>query len=194
MQWSFCFKDVSDGFEKIWTRFNISQSRKITGVFYTLAIFVKQKISTGEEVFCFGFQQSVVIAHDIVQAIWTERVMLQFQEVLSIYKRELWCELTIAILIWDNVDLCFGEKYTLRSSLEWEGGQNLDVGSMFSIWKEFSICEWPFNLIRRFILEIYVWKFIFIFQRLCKLFMTYYIMATSVNLFVFFYIWFILLN
>ena len=194
MQWSFCFKDVSDGFEKIWTRFNISQSRKITGVFYTLAIFVKQKISTGEEVFCFGFQQSVVIAHDIVQAIWTERVMLQFQEVLSIYKRELWCELTIAILIWDNVDLCFAEKYTLRSSLEWEGGQNLDVGSMFSIWKEFSICEWPFNLIRRFILEIYVWKFIFIFQRLCKLFMTYYIMATSVNLFVFFYIWFILLN
>ena len=162
-------------------------------VFSTLSLSsLNRKSALGRKFFCFGFQQTVVIAHDIVQAIWIERVMLQFQEVLSIYKIELWCELTIAILIWENVDLCFGEKYTLRSSLEWEGGQDLDVGSMFR--KEFSICEWPFNLIRRFILEIYVWKFIFIFQRLCKLFMTYYIMATSMNLFGFFYIWFILLN
>ena len=43
--------------------------------------------------------------------------MLQFQEVLSIYKIEFWCELTIAILIWENVDLCFGKKYTLASRL-----------------------------------------------------------------------------
>ena len=46
--------------------------------------------------------------------------MLQFQEVLPIYKIELWCELTIAILIWENVDLCFRQKYALTS---WLGGR-----------------------------------------------------------------------
>ena len=43
--------------------------------------------------------------------------MLQFQEVLSIYKIEFWCELTIAIFIWENVDLCFRQKYTLTSRI-----------------------------------------------------------------------------
>ena len=47
--------------------------------------------------------------------------MLQFQELLSIYKIEFWCELTIAILIWENVDLRFGQKYTLTSMLGGEG-------------------------------------------------------------------------
>ena len=47
--------------------------------------------------------------------------MLQFQELLSIYKIEFWCEITIAVLIWENVDLCFGQKYTLRSRLGGEG-------------------------------------------------------------------------
>ena len=60
--------------------------------------------------------------------------MLQFQEVLSIYKIEFWCELTIAILIWENVDLCFGQKYTLASRLG-GGGQDLDVGLKFSIFE-----------------------------------------------------------
>ena len=87
-----------------------SQSREIISVFYTLTIFVEQENSTGEEVFCLGLQQSVAKAHDIVQAILIKRVMLQFQEVLSIYKMEFWCELTIAILIWENVDLCLSQK------------------------------------------------------------------------------------
>ena len=47
--------------------------------------------------------KSVAMAHDIVQAILIKRVMLQFQEVLSIYKIEFCCELTIAILIWANL-------------------------------------------------------------------------------------------
>ena len=47
--------------------------------------------------------------------------MLQFPEVLSIYKIEFWLELTIAIFISENVDLCFRQKYTLRSSLGGKG-------------------------------------------------------------------------
>ena len=47
--------------------------------------------------------------------------MLQFQEVLSIYKKEFLCELTIAILMWENADLCFRQKYTLTYRLGGEG-------------------------------------------------------------------------
>ena len=43
--------------------------------------------------------------------------MLPFQEVPSIYKIEFLCHLTIAIFIWENVDLCFGQKYTLTARL-----------------------------------------------------------------------------
>ena len=46
--------------------------------------------------------------------------MLQFQEVLSIYKIEFWCKLTVAILVWENVQLCFSQKYTLMCRLEGE--------------------------------------------------------------------------
>ena len=66
--------------------------------------------------------------------------MLQFQEVLSIYKIEFCCELTIVVIIWENVDLCFGQKYTLTYRLEGRG-QDLDVGLTFRI--EFSFCELP---------------------------------------------------
>ena len=92
--------------------------------------------------FCLGLQQSIAIADDIVQAILIKRVMLQFQEILSIYKIEFSCEVTMAILIWKTVDLCFGQKYTLSFRLGVEGGgvgQDLDVGSTFRI--VFSICE-----------------------------------------------------
>ena len=69
--------------------------------------------------------------------------MLQFQKILLIYKIEFSCEVTIAILIWKTVDLCFGQKYTLTFRLGVEGGggvgQDLDVGSTFRI--VFSICE-----------------------------------------------------
>ena len=74
----------------------------------------------GRKFSCLGLQQSVAIADNIVQAIWIKSVMLQFQEDLSIYKIEFWYEWTIAILIWENVDLCFGQKYTLTSTLGWE--------------------------------------------------------------------------
>ena len=47
--------------------------------------------------------------------------MLQFQDVLSIYKIEFWFELTVAILIWENVERCFGQKYIFR--LEGGGGE-----------------------------------------------------------------------
>ena len=70
---------------------------------------------------CLGLQQSVAIAEDIKQAIWVKRVMLQFQEVLSICKIEYWCELTTAIPVWGNVDLCLGQKYLLKSGLGGEG-------------------------------------------------------------------------
>ena len=33
--------------------------------------------------------------------------MSQFQEVLSIYKIESWCETAIAVPIWENEDLSF---------------------------------------------------------------------------------------
>ena len=51
--------------------------------------------------------------------------MLQFQDVLSIYKVEFWFELTVAILIWENVERCFGQKYIFRL----EGGG--ESGSRF---------------------------------------------------------------
>ena len=47
--------------------------------------------------------------------------MLQFQEVLSICKIEYWSELTTAIPIWGNVDLCLGQKCLLKSGLGGEG-------------------------------------------------------------------------
>ena len=65
-------------------------------------------------------QQSVAIADDIMQTIWIKRIMLQFQEVLSIYKIVFWCKLTVAILVWENVQLCFSQKYTLMCRLEGE--------------------------------------------------------------------------
>ena len=37
------------------------------------------------------------------------------------YKIEIWCELTLAILIWENVNLCFSQKYTLTSRLGGRG-------------------------------------------------------------------------
>ena len=45
-----------------------------------------------------------------------------------IYKIEFWCELTIAILIQENVDLGFGQKYTLMSRLD---NQRLDQSFQF---------------------------------------------------------------
>ena len=51
-------------------------------------------------------------------------IMLQFQEVVSMCKIEFWCQLTIAILIWENLELCFGQKYTLISRLGGEWGQD----------------------------------------------------------------------
>ena len=44
-------------------------------------------------------------------------VMLSFQEVLSAYKIEFWCELTLDILNWGNVDPFFRQKYLLTCSL-----------------------------------------------------------------------------
>ena len=58
--------------------------------------------------------------------------MLQFQEVLPIYKIKFWCELTVAIIFSENVELCLCQKYTLMSRLG-GGGQDLDVGSMLRI-------------------------------------------------------------
>ena len=49
-----------------------------------------------------------IFVYDTLQAVRIKRLMLQFQEVLLIYKIEFWCELTIAIRFWENVDLCFG--------------------------------------------------------------------------------------
>ena len=85
-------------------------------VFSTLSLFSSyRKVALGRKFSRFGLQQSVATAGDIAQATWIKRVMLQFQEVLSIYKIEFWCELTVAILIWENVELCFSQKYTLTS-------------------------------------------------------------------------------
>ena len=52
---------------------------------------------------------------------------------------------SVDILIWENVDLCFRQKYTLTSRLGGGAGgagggcQDLDVRSTFRI--EFLICE-----------------------------------------------------
>ena len=56
-------------------------------------------------------------------------------------------KLPVDILIWENVDLCFRQKYTLTSRLGGGAGgagggcQDLAVRSTFRI--EFLICEWP---------------------------------------------------
>ena len=62
-------------------------------------------------------------------------IMLQFQEVVSMCKIEFWCQLTIAILIWENLELCFGQKYTLISRLGGGGSEVkiLDVRLTFRI-------------------------------------------------------------
>ena len=49
--------------------------------------------------------------------------MSQFQEVLSIYKIESWCETAITVPIWENEDLCFGKKYALTSRLGEKGSR-----------------------------------------------------------------------
>ena len=49
--------------------------------------------------------------------------MSQFQEVLSVYKIESWCETAIAVPIWENEDLCFGKKYALTSRLGEKGSR-----------------------------------------------------------------------
>ena len=80
------------------------------------------KAALGRKIFCLGLQQPVAITDDIVQVIRIKRVMLQFQEVMSIYKTEFWCELTIAVLFWENAELWFAQKYTLTFTLrEGEG-------------------------------------------------------------------------
>ena len=48
--------------------------------------------------------------------------MLQIERVLSLNKIEFWCE--IAIPIWENVDICFGQKHTLTSRL---GGEAVKI-------------------------------------------------------------------
>ena len=60
----------------------------------------------------------------MMQAIRIKRLMLQFrfQEVLPTSKAELWCELTIAILItWQNIDLCFMSKIYVDGRLRKRG-------------------------------------------------------------------------
>ena len=56
----------------------------------------------GRKFYCPSLQKFVAIADDIMQVIRIKRLILQFrfQEVLSTSKAELWCELTIAILIY----------------------------------------------------------------------------------------------
>ena len=85
-------------------------------VFPTLSLSsLNRKAALRRKFSCLVLQQSVAIAHDIVQVILIKRVMLQFQEALSIHRMEFWCELTIAKAIWENVNLFFGEKCTLTS-------------------------------------------------------------------------------
>ena len=86
--------------------------------FSTLLLsLLNRKAALGRKFSCLSIQQSVAIAGDIVQAIRIKWVLLQSQEIISIYKMEFWCESTIAILISENVDFCFSQKYTLTSSL-----------------------------------------------------------------------------
>lgn len=47
--------------------------------------------------------------------------MLQIERVLSLNKIDFWCEIRIAIPIWENVDISFGQKHTLTSRLGGEG-------------------------------------------------------------------------
>ena len=98
---------------------------------------LNRKVELGRKFSCLGPQQSVAIAENIVQVIGIKREMLQFREVLSIYKIKSWFELTMAILTWQNMgELCFGQKYTVTSRL---GGKDLDIGYTFRT--DFSICE-----------------------------------------------------
>ena len=91
---------------------------------------------------CLGISQSLATAGNIVQAMCIKWAMLQLQQVLSRYKIEFWCELlTTAIFIWENVDLCFGQKYIFTYRLG-GGRKDLDVRSTFRI-IEFSVYELP---------------------------------------------------
>ena len=82
------------------------------------------KAALGRKISCLGLQQPVAITDDIVQVIRIKRVMLQFQEVMSIYKTEFWCELTIAVLFWENADSLKNTHWHLRYGRVrgWEGG------------------------------------------------------------------------
>ena len=97
-----------------------------------------RKAAMGIKFSCLVFQQSVARTEDIVQAIWIKRVVLQFRWDLSICKIEFWCELTIDVIKWKNLDLCFGQTYLLTSRLRGKG-HDLDAESTFR--REFLICE-----------------------------------------------------
>ena len=68
-------------------------------VFSTLSLsLLNGKAALGRKFSCAGFQQSLAMASNVVQAIRIKRVMLQFRGVLSICGVECWCELTMGIL------------------------------------------------------------------------------------------------
>ena len=91
---------------------------KINFSFSTLLLsLLNRKAALGRKFSCLSIQQSVAIADEIVQAIRIKRVLLQSKEIMSIYKIKFWYESTIAILISENVNLCFSQKYTFMSSL-----------------------------------------------------------------------------
>ena len=48
----------------------------------------------------------------------------KFCKYLQIDKIEFWCELTIAMLIWEDVYLCFGQECTLTSM---SGGEGIKI-------------------------------------------------------------------
>ena len=58
-------------------------------------------------------------------AIFFKAYFLKLKKKKDVFedKIEFWCEFTIALLIWENVDLCFGLKYRLTSRFGGEGSR-----------------------------------------------------------------------
>ena len=125
-------------------------------MFFTLSLSsFNEKAALGRTFSCLGLWQSIVIAHNIVQAIWIKWVMLQFQEVLLICKIEFWCELKIAYLFgnrqifvlvknWCWFSRTVNTSYISSNFLSPISSEIYDKSNenfYFVIWKDCSFCD-----------------------------------------------------
>ena len=82
---------------------------------------LNRKVALKRKFSWLGLQQSVAIADDIVQEIWIKRVMFSRSSVNIQNRILVWVSNSFSYLFYENVELSFGQKYTLTSRLREKG-------------------------------------------------------------------------